>query len=84
MARLNHRPGTAASSRCRRTLAVVCRYLMLGVLWFAEGSFLLTGLAVAYTVKRALHIDVVPGVDMLPDEKIEGAIRAVVALIGLR
>ena len=84
MARLNHRPGIAASSRRRGILAVVCRQLLLALLWFAAGSFLLAGLAAAYTAKRALHIDVVPGVDMLPDERIEGAIRAVLVLIGFR
>lgn len=81
MARLNHRPGTAASSRRRGILAVGCRHLLIGLLWFTAGSFLLAGPAAAYTVKRALHIDVVPGIDMLPDERIEGAIRAVLGLI---
>ena len=47
------------------------------------GCFLLVGLAAAYRLKRALNIDVVPGVDMLPDEAIEAAIAAVLALLGV-
>lgn len=35
------------------------------------GGIALSGLAGAYMVKRALRIDVVPGVDMLPDDFIE-------------
>ena len=40
-------------------------------------------LACAYTAKRRLGIDVVPGVDMLPDPPIEAAIRAVAGVLGL-
>lgn len=39
--------------------------------------------AAGYTLKRRLDIDVVPGVDMLPDPQIEAAIRAAAALVGL-
>lgn len=45
----------------------------------AGGLLLLTMLAGAYTLKRHLRIDLVPGVDMLPDERIEAAIQAAVA-----
>lgn len=51
--------------------------------WLVAGCFLLVGLAAAYRLKRALNIDVVPGVDMLPDEAIEAAIAAVLALLGV-
>ncbi len=34
------------------------------------GVFALTGVGAAYTAKRAMGIDVVPGIDMLPDEDI--------------
>jgi len=82
MALLTPPPRTASRSSRRRAVAAALRYLMLGILWFAAGSFFLAGLAAAYSAKRALNIDVVPGVDMLPDERIEEAIRAVLGLIG--
>jgi hypothetical protein len=38
---------------------------------------MIVALACAYTLKRAAGLDVVPGVDMLPDEEIEAAIQFV-------
>lgn len=43
---------------------------------------LLAALAGAYTAKRRLGIDVFPGVDVLPDPRIEAAIDAVARLLG--
>ena len=46
----------------------------------AGDAALLVALALIYMAKRHLDIDVVPGVDMLPDPQIEAAIHAVVGL----
>ena len=54
----------------------------LALAHLAGASTLLTGLAGAYTAKRRLGIDVVPGVDVLPDPQIEAWIDAVVDLLG--
>ena len=48
----------------------------------AGASMLLAGLAGAYTAKRRLGIDVFPGVDVLPDPRIEAWIDAMVDLLG--
>ena len=41
----------------------------------AGGAALLALLALAYMAKRALGLDLVPGIDMLPDAAIEAALR---------
>ena len=56
---------------CRRAGRGLRRILLLGFMLLMLGGIALSGLAGAYMVKRALRIDVVPGVDMLPDDFIE-------------
>ncbi|MBI0535310.1 hypothetical protein D9599_06980 [Roseomonas sp. KE2513] len=51
-------------------------------LFTLAGCLCIAGAAAAYSLKRALNLDIVPGVDMLPDAEIEDAIRAVLALMG--
>ena len=46
------------------------------------GTLLLTLLILAYVTKRALGLDLVPGIDMLPDPEIEAALHALVSLLG--
>lgn len=46
------------------------------------GTLLLSLLILAYVTKRALVLDIVPGVDMLPDPEIEAALAALFSLIG--
>jgi hypothetical protein len=46
------------------------------------GMLLLALLILAYATKRALGLDLVPGVDMLPDPEIEAALEALVSLLG--
>ena len=46
------------------------------------GGALLAVLGLAYAEKRHLGLDLVPGVDMLPDREIEAAIRTAVGLLG--
>ncbi len=66
----------SALSGLREFLQVLLLQLLLGVL-------LLAMLAMAYTAKRALGLDLVPGVDMLPDEAIEPMIASALSLFGL-
>ena len=61
---------------------VLLEGIMLAGLCFLGTSLLIAGLAAAYTLKRALNIDVVPGVDVLPDEEIEALISAVLSMLG--
>lgn len=75
-------PRVAAPAKARSSRATLLRCLGLGLAWFAAGCFLLVGLAAAYTLKRALNLDIVPGVDMLPDPEIEAAIHAVLVMLG--
>ena len=46
------------------------------------GAALLAGLAGTYLLKMRLGLDLVPGVDMLPDDRIMAAIHAAAALAG--
>jgi hypothetical protein len=46
------------------------------------GTLLLALLILAYMTKRALGLDLVSGVDMLPDPEIEAALQALVSLLG--
>ncbi|WP_043834045.1 hypothetical protein [Muricoccus aerilatus] len=62
--------------------AAVLHVLGMGLLFLLVGCLCIAGAAAAYSLKRALSLDIVPGVDMLPDEEIEAAIRAVLALLG--
>lgn len=66
----------------RRWGAAVLRVLGTALLFTFAGCLCVAGAAAAYSLKRALNLDIVAGVDMLPDEEIEGAIRAVLALLG--
>ena len=70
--------GEAARSAVR----VLLDGIVLAGLCFLGTSLLVAGLAAAYALKRALNIDVVPGVDVLPDEEIEALISAVLSLLG--
>ena len=58
------------------------RLVLLSLALLVGGTALLGGFAAAYTVKRRLGIDVVRGVDMLPDPQIEAAIAAVLHRLG--
>lgn len=51
--------------------------LMAGLCFAFDLATILPAAAVGYVTKRALHIDAVPGVDMLPDPLIEGWLGAV-------
>ena len=62
--------------------AAALAWVGTGFLVLLAACVFVAGLAAAYSLKRALNIDVVPGVDMLPDQEIEAAIRAVLALLG--
>jgi hypothetical protein len=46
------------------------------------GTLLLTLLILAYATKRALGLDLIPGIDALPDPEIEAALDALVSLLG--
>jgi hypothetical protein len=49
----------------------------------AGAAFLATwALAAAYVLKRALRIDIVPGIDVLPDEEIEALLEALRQFLG--
>ncbi|TPG55750.1 hypothetical protein EAH89_14425 [Roseomonas nepalensis] len=65
---------------------LMLRRLFDGIVLAAFGllgsSLVLTALAAAYTLKRALNIDVVPGVDVLPDEEIEALINGALTMLG--
>ena len=52
------------------------------VLGLLRSLLFLAALAAAYTLKRALKIDVVPGVDMLPDQEIEALINGALSMLG--
>ena len=57
--------------------------LLRAVLFQLAGGIALLGLLVlAYMAKRALGLDIVPGVDMLPDTEIEAALRSAADLFG--
>ena len=62
--------------------AAGARALGMGLLFLLAGCLCVAGAAAAYSLKRSLNLDIVPGVDMLPDEEVEAAIRAVLALLG--
>lgn len=52
--------------------------LLLFITVYVSGFGLVTvALACLYTLKRAAGLDLVPGIDMLPDDEIEAAIRSV-------
>jgi hypothetical protein len=54
----------------------IARLLAAALLDLAGIAATLAMLAAAYSVKRALGLDLVPGIDVLPDAEIEGAIHA--------
>lgn len=56
--------------------------IVLAALGLLGSLMFFAALAAAYTLKRALNIDVVPGVDMLPDEEIEALINGVLSMLG--
>ena len=60
----------------------LARLSLLIALQFIASSILFGGLGAAYTLKRALSIDIFPGLDMLPDEEIERFISAVLSQLG--
>ncbi len=66
----------------RSAMRVLAHGVMVAGFCFLGTSLLLGGLGAAYTLKRALNIDVVPGVDVLPDEEIEALISAVLFMLG--
>ena len=53
--------------------------LQAAVFHLVGGTLLLTLLILAYATKRALGLDLIPGIDMLPDPEIEAAL---VSLLG--
>ncbi|MCK8785495.1 hypothetical protein M0638_13985 [Roseomonas sp. NAR14] len=66
-------PGARPSweGRLRRSARRVGRLLLNLLMLALCSTTLLSLLVVAYSVKRALGLDLIPGVDMLPDEAIE-------------
>jgi hypothetical protein len=56
--------------------------LQAAVFHLVGSTLLLTLLVFAYATKRALGLDLVPGIDMLPDPEIEAALEALVSLLG--
>jgi hypothetical protein len=58
------------------------RVVVAGLFLAFDLTTILPALAGGYIVKRAANIDVVPGVDMLPDELIERVMAAVARLVG--
>ncbi|TDH59637.1 hypothetical protein E2C06_26405 [Dankookia rubra] len=56
--------------------------LQAAVFHLVGGTLLLSLMILAYVIKRTLGLDLVPGVDMLPDPEIEAALEALVSLLG--
>ena len=55
----------------------LCEFLSFATLCVGALALLVAALACAYMLKRAAGLDLVPGVDMLPDEEIESVIKFV-------
>jgi hypothetical protein len=70
-------PSASPHQIWRRALDGLCGFLFLAVVYAGAAILMIVALACAYTLKRAAGLDVVPGVDMLPDEEIEAAIQFV-------
>ena len=73
------RPRRFPSPEFRREAVAL---VQVAVLHLVGGTLLLALLIMAYATKRALGLDLVPGVDMLPDPEIEAAIEALISLLG--
>ena len=63
--------------------AGLLRLALRAMACLAGGAALLAGIVGAYLLKMRLGIDVVPGVDMLPGERIMAALHAAAGLAGL-
>ena len=61
----------------RRPVDLACAARLL-LAHLAGSAALLVAVAEAYTAKRRLGIDVFPGLDVLPDPRIEASIDAVI------
>jgi hypothetical protein len=68
----------------RTSIALIqaCRILLFFLCYALVFSAILRAAAAAYTVKRSLGLDIVSGVDMLPDPEIEAMIQFVISLFG--
>ena len=73
------RPRRVPSPGLRRGAIALVR---TAVFHLVGGTLLLAMLILAYATKRALGLDLVPGVDMLPDPEIEAVLEALVSLLG--
>jgi hypothetical protein len=73
------RPRRFPSAEFRRKAAAL---LQAAVFHLVGGTLLLTLLILAYATKRALGLDLIPGIDMLPDAEIDDALAALVSLLG--
>ena len=73
------RPRRFPAPELRREAAALLRAAAFHVI---GGTLLLALLILAYATKRALGLDLVPGIDMLPDPEIESALEALVSLFG--
>ncbi|WP_431267117.1 hypothetical protein [Dankookia sp. P2] len=78
-ASLAARPRRFPAPGSRRKAVALARAAIFHLL---GGTLLLALLILAYLTKRALGLDLVPGVDMLPDPEIEAALEALVSLLG--
>ena len=65
----------------RRAFDSLCEFLAFATIYIGACVLLVVVLACAYTLKRAVGLDLVPGVDMLPDEEIEGVIKLVLGAL---
>ncbi|TCZ59717.1 hypothetical protein [Roseicella aquatilis] len=80
-----HLPSPLAALRHldRDELRYQASHVLSAILFhLAGGTALLTLAITAYVAKRALGLDIVPGVDMLPDAEIENALAGLAALFG--
>ncbi|MFC7476419.1 hypothetical protein ACFQS7_18780 [Dankookia sp. GCM10030260] len=81
------RTPSALAARPRRVLPPALRreaasLLQAAVFHLVGGTVLLTLLILGYATKRALGLDLFPGLDMLPDAEIEDALAALVSRLG--
>jgi hypothetical protein len=81
------RTPSALSARLRRFPSPELRreaatLLQAALFHLVGGTVLLTLLIFAYAMKRALGLDLFPGLDVLPDADIEAALSDLVSLLG--
>lgn len=68
-------PSAGSDQSWRRAFDTLCEFMAFATVYIGAWILLIVALACAYALKRAAGLDLVPGVDMLPDEEIEGIIK---------